>query len=600
MKVVGRITGAANIVNAPAGTIQATTVQGAIDELASDVANLSAEAISATETGSNAFPGGTTTDTVTDAAILDTSFICISPTGTKVGEWSVVSSAGSFTVTSTDTEESTATYDYAIINDGTPGESGGGAWGDITGTLSDQTDLQSALNGKASLNGNVNFNTVNTPDYDDFRATGSFTNQQYTPDATRLMCNPISGMLWHDLAAFSKIGAPLQEVSADGSTGWTTDTLDTGLFAQKGINTYVVIDAALNKGVRWTWSSNVAWAYIQWVMLAFGYTGSGLVKTIKIESSSDGTNWTERFLGTQSYESTPMWAYCAGSQGDSRFRLTITVSASSGTVNMAAIQLLTARWGDQGRGEELQYPYIWDGDQNVEVQGILTAKKGIPPDRRMMESIECDFLNAVNTTWKGLYGTAVSSGTVTTVTSTAGHYGVVGLRDSTTANGGYYIATGVETFQLQGGENFECVFRSIGTRTTAQWKMGFHDTVAAQTAPTDGAWVQVSAQGATQVLTAYCNNNAGPTAGVETYTLTNTTWYRLLITVNDTATAVTFKLFNMSGSQLWTTTITDNIPNTSGRVCGAGVIAGESTTDAAATIIEIDEINIWCTKPIAR
>ncbi len=48
-----------------------------------------------------------------------------------------------------DTEADLLAKLLAIFNGGTPG--GGGAWGDITGTLSDQTDLQTALNAKSSI-----------------------------------------------------------------------------------------------------------------------------------------------------------------------------------------------------------------------------------------------------------------------------------------------------------------------------------------------------------------------------------------------------------------------------------------------------------------
>jgi hypothetical protein len=44
----------------------------------------------------------------------------------------------------------------AIIDVGGTGGGGGGAWGTITGNLSDQTDLQTSLNGKANTNGTSN------------------------------------------------------------------------------------------------------------------------------------------------------------------------------------------------------------------------------------------------------------------------------------------------------------------------------------------------------------------------------------------------------------------------------------------------------------
>ena len=61
------------------------------------------------------------------------------------------------------------TNTYVLTSDGTdvswqaPQSGSGTSWGDITGTLSNQTDLQTALDGKAAINGSSseNFNTAN-------------------------------------------------------------------------------------------------------------------------------------------------------------------------------------------------------------------------------------------------------------------------------------------------------------------------------------------------------------------------------------------------------------------------------------------------------
>lgn len=150
MKFLSDIDTAARIKNVPAGTIAATTVQGAINELDDTIQALSASATAATKTGTASFPGGGTTDVVTDAFITVDTFVVVSPTGTKVGSWTVEAAAGSFTVTSDATEAATATYDWGAFLDGTAA-SGGTVWGDITGTLTDQTDLVNYIAGDRAI-----------------------------------------------------------------------------------------------------------------------------------------------------------------------------------------------------------------------------------------------------------------------------------------------------------------------------------------------------------------------------------------------------------------------------------------------------------------
>ena len=64
----------------------------------------------------------------------------------------------------------------------TPSAGGGGVWGAITGTLSDQTDLQSALDGKqAILVSATNIKTINGSTIlgaGDLAVSGGLTQQQ--------------------------------------------------------------------------------------------------------------------------------------------------------------------------------------------------------------------------------------------------------------------------------------------------------------------------------------------------------------------------------------------------------------------------------------
>lgn len=66
-----------------------------------------------TSTGSATFTTGTT-HTVTNAFITTSTYVMITPTGTKNGDWSVVSYAGYFTITSTASESSVA-FDWGAI-----------------------------------------------------------------------------------------------------------------------------------------------------------------------------------------------------------------------------------------------------------------------------------------------------------------------------------------------------------------------------------------------------------------------------------------------------------------------------------------------------
>jgi hypothetical protein len=124
MKFLSDIDTAARIKNVPAGTIAATNVQSAINELDDTIQALGSSGTAATKVGTASFPGGGTTDVVTDAFITVNTFVVISPTGTKVGEWTVEAAAGSFTVTSDSTEAATATYDWGAFLDGTAASAG--------------------------------------------------------------------------------------------------------------------------------------------------------------------------------------------------------------------------------------------------------------------------------------------------------------------------------------------------------------------------------------------------------------------------------------------------------------------------------------------
>jgi hypothetical protein len=237
----------------------------------------------------------------------------------------------------------------------------------------------------------------------------------------------------------------------------------------------------------------------------------------------------------------------------------------------------------------------------ADVTGLQAAidAKDDKPSRSQMLTVETDFFATTTPFAQGLLGAAISSGTIIQIASELNHMGIVELRDSTTANGGYRIMTDVLAFRLQGGEKFVCVFQMRGARSTAVCRLGFIDSTSA-TIPVDGAFFDIVGNGTTLTATGKCRNNNTETATGTTFAPALNTWYTAIIEVNSAANSVNFSIFAENGTNLFTSNVTTNIPTAAGRETGAGVYVGESTTDAAAGIIRLDYLRIESGKTLVR
>lgn len=141
-----------------------------------------------------------------------------------------------------------------------------------------------------------------------------------------------------------------------------------------------------------------------------------------------------------------------------------------------------------------------------------------------------------------------------------------------------------------------CCFRRNTARSTVQFRIGFHDSTSSSD-PTDGVYLQYDA--VTGVLQARTRNNNVQTIAGTTFALANNTWVTAVIEVVSPTQAV-FTVFSEAGAQLWQETITTNIPTAAGRETGAGVIATESTTDAAADIVHLDYLQVTIERNLIR
>jgi len=156
------------------------------------------------------------------------------------------------------------------------------------------------------------------------------------------------------------------------------------------------------------------------------------------------------------------------------------------------------------------------------------------------------------------------------------HPGILRIYSSTTANSGAYILTDTSAFLLSGNEFFELIFQhrvASGTNTTLRF--GYLDTTNFSDA-VDGAYFEVPAN-SLALVGKTASNSVRSTTGTS-YTLTINTWYRARLILNDNATLVTFYLYDDNGTLLWSNTLATNIPTAAGRETGAGLVITNAGT----------------------
>lgn len=180
-------------------------------------------------------------------------------------------------------------------------------------------------------------------------------------------------------------------------------------------------------------------------------------------------------------------------------------------------------------------------------------------------------------------GAAILSGTNSTAIPSGGLAGYNGngvfLRSSTTANGGYSYQTSSLVSDYFGTIShkfrFQFLWRTSFTGRTVRG--GFLDTSTIGDA-TDGAYFEISGS----TCSAKTANNSTRTTNATTVTLSLDVAYTFDIDVNAAGDEVRFRVY--AGAEplaILDVTNTANIPTTSARAFGAGVVATESSTTAS-------------------
>jgi hypothetical protein len=289
-------------------------------------------------------------------------------------------------------------------------------------------------------------------------------------------------------------------------------------------------------------------------------------------------NGTRPFTGTINLTNTTIRWLMTGSTGDS-------------AANKSYVDTAVAGAGGGGGSSTVT--------KNLDMMNftIVNATEYRPFNRTRAVVIESDFYDASTDAIPGLLGVVISSGTVNANLTTAAHPGVINLRDSTTAAGGYRF--GCSGSQLIGGkEVFDVVFQANSGITHRQRnisaRMGWSDSTAGATMPTDGIWLNLTNKTTSWLIEGSTANNGARTVTGTSYGIANYTWYRGVIQVNDAATSVSYKLYSDDGALVWSDTTTSNIPTATNRDTSPCIIVAESTTTAAADILLLDYVK-WDT-----
>lgn len=182
------------------------------------------------------------------------------------------------------------------------------------------------------------------------------------------------------------------------------------------------------------------------------------------------------------------------------------------------------------------------------------------------------------------FTSAISGGSVADGYSDANHPGYMKFKSSTSANSGYRYgaASPYANYRLSAGMEYHAIIRPI-TNTDVTITAGFADNTDHGSEATDGAYFRIEGG----VATGKTANNGTRTSTGTTQALTLNTWYHLKIVVGASEADVTFYIYTDDGTEVWSDSVTTNIPTAAGRETGHQFIATSSNT-TAEDLVDVD------------
>lgn len=251
---------------------------------------------------------------------------------------------------------------------------------------------------------------------------------------------------------------------------------------------------------------------------------------------------------------------------------------------------------DGGDGGQIDHTKLSNIGTNTHAQidTALAARLLLNPRRGPVAWFD-DFLSGTRTQpWSSA---AIVSGTQAFVTDTGDHPGLIRYRSSASNNSGYAVYIGTGALLLTGSEYSELEFKYLTPANGVTYiNFGFTDSIAVGD-PNNGAWISTDSSGPT--LSGKTRNGAGAVqTTASSYTLTTSTYYLATITVNSDATLVTFALYDMSSSLLWTDTLAAQIPTAN--AVGNSVVMWNSAPTTATNLTILDWLYMSINRTIAR
>ncbi len=232
-----------------------------------------------------------------------------------------------------------------------------------------------------------------------------------------------------------------------------------------------------------------------------------------------------------------------------------------------------------------------------DLAAALAGKTNIPT-RKTPLVLETDCYSPNASSLAPFFGVAQSSGIITQINGEIEHPGIISLRDSTTANGGYRITTDPLSLLIAGGEKLVVTFQVRNARSGIRIHIGFFDSTT-NADPTDCICLVGTANGSAVTLTprARANNTA---QDVTAFTPALNTWYTAVFEVNANASAASIIIYNDAGTAVFTSETLTNLPTAAGRHTAGGIAAFESSTDAAADIVWLDYLRLEINRTLVR
>lgn len=219
---------------------------------------------------------------------------------------------------------------------------------------------------------------------------------------------------WHDLFGFGNKFSLNYEITTDGAT-WNTGTADMKLFNQKMKQSVPILTSSAGTnicGARWTWGitqDNIMYGNGYWLCIGRCWSSEYPTTRFLVEISSDNETWETIIDSTIHYKkgnSNPL--YFRSIQLTSKPYLRLTISKDPNTtayLNLSSIKLLSDRWGDQGQGTELEFPYDWDENKQIILQNNIypttSEAYSLGKDNKLFKNIYTKDITAINATLSG-------------------------------------------------------------------------------------------------------------------------------------------------------------------------------------------------------